>query len=131
MMLICIKQHLSNIWSSVYENVKQHWGWVVKSVAYKKKACSQVTMPSIVGHAYMYDKNYMPCLKIKNICIGKNNAKTYKKQICNKKINWIKIDFSYGQNFTKKNFIGEIFWGGRAIFWGQFSWGAILRGAIF
>ena len=30
MMLICIKQHLSNIWSSVYENVKQHWGWVGK-----------------------------------------------------------------------------------------------------
>ena len=36
MMLICIKQHLSNIWSSVYENVNQHWGWVEKSVAYKK-----------------------------------------------------------------------------------------------
>ena len=36
MMLICIKEHISNIWSSVYENVKQHWGWVEKSVAYKK-----------------------------------------------------------------------------------------------
>ena len=33
MMLLCIAQHLSNIWSSVYENVKQHWGWV------KKKRC--------------------------------------------------------------------------------------------
>ena len=30
MMLICIKQHLSNIWSSVYEKVKQYWGWVQK-----------------------------------------------------------------------------------------------------
>ena len=29
-MLICIKQHLSNIWSSVYEIVKQQWGWVEK-----------------------------------------------------------------------------------------------------
>ena len=29
-----------------------------KSVAYKK-ACTQVTMPSIAGHAYMYDKHYM------------------------------------------------------------------------
>ena len=28
MMLICIKQHLSNIWSSDYENANQHWGWV-------------------------------------------------------------------------------------------------------
>ena len=33
MMVICIKQHLSNIWSSIYEKVKQHWG----RVAYKKK----------------------------------------------------------------------------------------------
>ena len=30
MSLICIKQHLSNIWSSVYEKVRQHWGWVEK-----------------------------------------------------------------------------------------------------
>ena len=34
MMLICIKQHLSNIWSSIHENVKQHG--VKKDVAYKK-----------------------------------------------------------------------------------------------
>ena len=31
MMLLCIKQHLSTIWSSVYENVVQHWGWVEKN----------------------------------------------------------------------------------------------------
>ena len=31
-MIICIKQHLSNIWSSIHEKVKQHWGWVEKSV---------------------------------------------------------------------------------------------------
>ena len=36
MKLICIKEHLSNIWSSVYKNVKQHWDWVEKKVAYKK-----------------------------------------------------------------------------------------------
>ena len=30
MMLICIKQHLSNIWSSIREKVKQHWAWVEK-----------------------------------------------------------------------------------------------------
>ena len=30
MMLLCIKKHLSNIWSSVHEKVKQHWGWVEK-----------------------------------------------------------------------------------------------------
>ena len=30
MMVICVKQHLSNIWSSFHEKVKQHWGWAVK-----------------------------------------------------------------------------------------------------
>ena len=33
-MVTYIKQHLSNIWSSIHEKVKQHWGWVEKSVAY-------------------------------------------------------------------------------------------------
>ena len=32
MILICIKQHLNNIWTSIHEKVKQHWGWVGKSV---------------------------------------------------------------------------------------------------
>ena len=36
MMVIYIKQHLSNIWSSIHEKVKQHWGWVKKRVAFKK-----------------------------------------------------------------------------------------------
>ena len=35
--LWCVKQHLSNIWSSTHEKVKQQWGWVEKSVAYKKR----------------------------------------------------------------------------------------------
>ena len=37
MMVIFSKQHLSNIWSWIHEKVKQHWGWVEKSVAYTKK----------------------------------------------------------------------------------------------
>ena len=41
MVFKCIKQHLSNIRSSIHEKVKQHWGWVEKSVAYLKKACNQ------------------------------------------------------------------------------------------
>ena len=32
--LICLKQHLSNIWNSIQEKVKQHWDWVEKSTAY-------------------------------------------------------------------------------------------------
>ena len=35
-LLICIKQHLNNFWSSIYEKVKQHRDWVEKSAAYKK-----------------------------------------------------------------------------------------------
>ena len=30
MMVIGIKPHLRNIWSSIQEKVKQHWGWVEK-----------------------------------------------------------------------------------------------------
>ena len=60
-----------------------------KRVSYKKskKACNKVTMPSIVGHAYIniyiyiyiymintIKNNYMSCMKTKNIRIGKNNA---------------------------------------------------------
>ena len=39
MMFICIKQHLSNTWSSINEKVKRRWDWIEKNVAYKK-ACS-------------------------------------------------------------------------------------------
>ena len=41
MIVICNKQHLSNIGICVYENVRQHWGLVKKkkSVDYKK-ACT-------------------------------------------------------------------------------------------
>ena len=41
MMLVYIKQHLSNIWSSIHEKVKPHWVWGKKSVAYKKKMYSK------------------------------------------------------------------------------------------
>ena len=36
MMVVSMKQHLSNIWSSIHEEVKQHWNWVNKMVAHKK-----------------------------------------------------------------------------------------------
>ena len=40
MMVIYIKQHLRNICCSIHEKVKQHWGWVEKSAAYKEEACN-------------------------------------------------------------------------------------------
>ena len=40
-MLICMKQHLSNTWGSIHEKVKYHWGWAEKRVAYIKKRVYQ------------------------------------------------------------------------------------------
>ena len=37
MMLICIKQHLSNIWSSSHEKVKNSEVKLKKGITYKKK----------------------------------------------------------------------------------------------
>ena len=45
MMLICIKQHLSNIWGSIHEKVKQYWGWVEKTRCLQKKRVSGVILP--------------------------------------------------------------------------------------
>ena len=35
-MLLFIKQHLGNIWSSIHEKVKQHWIWVEKMCCLQK-----------------------------------------------------------------------------------------------
>ena len=37
MILICVEEHLRNIWSSIHEKVKQHWGWVGKMRCLEKK----------------------------------------------------------------------------------------------
>ena len=42
--LICNKQHLSNIWSSIHEKVKQHWGWVEK-----KRVVLEVTLKTRIA----------------------------------------------------------------------------------
>ena len=38
MMFICIQQHLSNIWSSNHEKVKQHWSLIEKKALLIKKS---------------------------------------------------------------------------------------------
>ena len=46
MMVIWTKQHLNNIWSSIHEEVKEHWGWVWKKALLIEKNCvapSQLT----------------------------------------------------------------------------------------
>ena len=39
MMVMCIKQRLSNIWSSIHGNVRQQWGW------FKGKSCLYKNFP--------------------------------------------------------------------------------------
>ena len=51
-MLICTKQHLSNIWGSIHEKCKQHGGWVEKSVAYKKKRVIQYLEYKLMNRIY-------------------------------------------------------------------------------
>ena len=38
MMVICIKVHLSNIWSIIHEKVEQQWDWVEKQCCLWKKS---------------------------------------------------------------------------------------------
>ena len=44
MMLICIKLHLGNIWSSIHEKVKQYWGWVDMNLAYEKSVYLEIAV---------------------------------------------------------------------------------------
>ena len=39
MTVICIKQYLSNIWSSIHEQVKEQWDWLEKKRCLYKIAC--------------------------------------------------------------------------------------------
>ena len=40
MMILCIKQQLSKVWSSIHEKVKQHWGLVEKCAGIFRKFIS-------------------------------------------------------------------------------------------
>ena len=57
MIAICIKQHLSNIWSSSHEIIKQHWGWVEKKDCFKKKCVSNLRFFKIT---YSDPRSYKP-----------------------------------------------------------------------
>ena len=56
MMFIYIKQHLSNIWSSIHEKVKQYRGWIEKSVAYKK-TCNPKTEKHLVLQKFVEEES--------------------------------------------------------------------------
>ena len=49
MMVICINQHLSNVWSLICEKAKKHWRYVEKSVAYKKRLQVHFIINAFIG----------------------------------------------------------------------------------
>ena len=54
MMVVSMKQHLSNIWSSIHEEVKQHWNWVNKMVASKKSVYYESKLPVTTTQKPLY-----------------------------------------------------------------------------
>ena len=75
MTLVCIKQSLSNIWSTTHEKVKQHWGWVEKSVAYKELLITyKGKIPDLLNRWFEKPK----CFFGKNICSPKCRDKQVK-----------------------------------------------------
>ena len=56
MMVICIKQRLSNIWSSIYEKFKQHWGYVEKKHCLYKKRMYLFNHNSLNHQTWLIDR---------------------------------------------------------------------------
>ena len=54
LMVICIKQHLSSIWSTVYEKVKQHWDRVEKKHCLLKKRVQHEYATWVSGYKSSY-----------------------------------------------------------------------------
>ena len=66
MMVKYIKQHLSNIWCSIQEKVKQHWGW-----AQKKRVTNRIGIVSSVSSlAFLF--NFGAIAKYKIMSDGKS-----------------------------------------------------------
>ena len=51
-MVVCVKQHLSNIWISIHEKVHYHWDWFKKRDIYKKSVHSSKTEMLLVYRTY-------------------------------------------------------------------------------
>ena len=78
-MLICIKQYFSNIWSSIHEKVKQHWGWVKKK-AYKNTLlwlCGKFSFRRLS----ISEVSFQKCMEIADLEICKIPAVVFSKNI--------------------------------------------------
>ena len=58
MMVHCIKQHLSNIWNSIHEKVRQHWGSFKKKLSlYKKSVYICFNFSKLTSKSHKYEMN--------------------------------------------------------------------------
>ena len=72
MMVICIEQHLRNIWSSIHEKVRQHWGSVEKSITHKKAITRSFTWKQSSENIKILNNQWslMQNLVLINICLN-------------------------------------------------------------
>ena len=87
MMVTCIKQHLSNIWSSILEKGKQNWGWV------EEKRCLFFAITSI-NWINVY------CIKLLHTFLSWNSFRKKKTQFC-------VIPSSFRRTWKKKDWISH------------------------
>ena len=71
-MLICIKQHLSNIRSSIYKKVKTHWDLVEKNLCVYLKAHSSLSGNSLVIRLWVCKTNVQILLAAYCNCVYNN-----------------------------------------------------------
>ena len=68
MMVMCNKQHLSNIWNWIHKKIKQHWGGVEKKLLFIKKTV----------YFSLHD-DYPPCLYTAQTILINWNEKRFSK----------------------------------------------------
>ena len=54
MMVTSIKQHISNIWSSTHEKIKQHLDWVEKKCCLYKKSVYHAEQPGMTDEQALF-----------------------------------------------------------------------------
>ena len=102
MMVICIKQHLSNIWSSIHEKVKQRGAWVEKKCCFflkKKRVVTQNTS------FFVYDSSLLLMCDFKFIITVSVIPNVFQRE-------WLEI-----QPFRTYPFLFSKYWGIFLIVW--------------
>ena len=97
--LICIKQHPSNIWSWIPKKDKQNWGWVEKSFAYKYTLYKMRHSMIMLTYIKQHPSNIWSWIPIKKI--SETEAELKKVLLIKKACNRFSIQYS-SVNSVKK-----------------------------